>query len=215
MPVNPTRRLATFAAAIHIYAMRRPLPYDELTDTERPVPRCCDHPDCTAAGEHRAPKGRDRLNDFYWFCLDHVRAYNKAWNFYSGMNEDEIEAEIRRDTVWRRPTWPLGAGVKWMRDRDFRKARFRDGFSFFQQGDEAGSRAEDRSGRVPSPGSVEGKALRLLGLEAPVTLTQLKARYKELVKQLHPDLKGGDTTDEDRLKDINQAYATLRKTVTA
>src|SRR3546814_17433711 len=77
-----------------------------------------------------------------------------------------------------------------MRDRDFRKARFRDGFSFFEQGDEAGSRAEGRSGRVPSPGSAEGKALRLLGLEAPVTLTQLKARYKELVKQLHPDLKG-------------------------
>src|SRR3546814_4856784 len=49
------------------------------------------------------------------------------------MNEDEIEAEIRRDTVWRRPTWPLGAGVRWMRDRDFRKARFRDGFSFFEQ----------------------------------------------------------------------------------
>ena len=61
------------------------------------------------AAEYPAPKSRDRLDEYHWFCLEHVREYNKSWNFCDGMNE-EIESEIREDTVWRRPTWPLGSG---------------------------------------------------------------------------------------------------------
>ncbi len=53
-------------------------------------------------------------------------------------------------------------------------------------------------------------ALRVMGFDAPVNLTELKSRYKELVKKLHPDANGGDKAAEDKLKDINQAYATLK-----
>ena len=70
--------------------------------------RLCDHPGCVAGGEFRAPKSRLELRDYYWFCLDHIRAYNSAWNYYAGMSDREIEAEIRRDTVWQRPSWRLG-----------------------------------------------------------------------------------------------------------
>ena len=75
-----------------------------------PVPpaRLCDHPGCEAGGDFRAPRSRLELDRYYWFCLDHVRAYNVAWNYYAGMSESEIEAEIRRDTVWQRPSWKLG-----------------------------------------------------------------------------------------------------------
>jgi len=48
------------------------------------------------------------LREFHWFCLDHVRAYNAGWDFYKGMGPDEIEACLRADTSWQRPTWPLG-----------------------------------------------------------------------------------------------------------
>jgi curved DNA-binding protein CbpA len=44
-----------------------------------------------------------------------------------------------------------------------------------------------------------------------VTFAAIKVRYKELVKRFHPDANGGDRTNEDRLKTVNQAYATLRK----
>jgi curved DNA-binding protein CbpA len=39
---------------------------------------------------------------------------------------------------------------------------------------------------------------------------RLKARYKVLVKMHHPDAHGGDKAAEERLKIINQAYATLK-----
>jgi len=39
---------------------------------------------------------------------------------------------------------------------------------------------------------------------------RLKARYKTLVKLHHPDAHGGDKAAEEKLKIINQAYATLK-----
>ena len=65
-------------------------------------------PGCPLEGEYRAPKSRSQLRDYFWFCLDHVRAYNAAWDFYKGMSPGQIEAHLRDDTAWQRPTWPLG-----------------------------------------------------------------------------------------------------------
>ena len=79
-----------------------------LTAEPEPPVRPCDHPGCEAGGDFRAPKSRLELDRYYWFCLEHVRAYNVAWNYYAGMSDSEIEAEIRRDTVWQRPSWKLG-----------------------------------------------------------------------------------------------------------
>jgi len=93
--------------------------------TAEPVPpvRLCDHPGCEAGGDFRAPRSRIELDNYFWFCLDHVRAYNAAWNYYAGMNEAEIEAEIRHDTTWQRPTWKLGE-----RHGPAYEARMRDPF---------------------------------------------------------------------------------------
>src|SRR3954449_1911719 len=89
-------------------AMRRQ-PIDPVLTAEPVLPvRPCDHPGCEAGGDFRAPRSRLELDRYYWFCLEHVRAYNVAWNYYAGMSQSEIEAEIRRDTVWQRPSWKLG-----------------------------------------------------------------------------------------------------------
>ena len=90
--------------------MNRPTPdavNEPFRREERPE-RFCDCPGCPEAGRYRAPRARDRLDEYYWFCLDHVREYNSAWDYFEGMGEDEIEAIRRRDTVWQRPSWPLG-----------------------------------------------------------------------------------------------------------
>src|SRR5438552_17733411 len=88
--------------------MRR-IPIDPVFTAEPDPPvRLCDHPGCDAGADFRAPRSRLELDRYYWFCLEHVRAYNSAWNYYRGMSEPEIEAEIRRDTVWQRPSWKLG-----------------------------------------------------------------------------------------------------------
>ena len=42
----------------------------------------CDHAGCDLPGLYPAPKSRQRLNERYHFCLEHVREYNKKWNFF-------------------------------------------------------------------------------------------------------------------------------------
>lgn len=175
----------------------------------------CDHPDCGLHAEHRAPKSRERLNDYWWFCLDHVREYNRAWNYYAGMSDDEVEMDIRNSTCWDRPTWPLGMRMSGRRKWD---RAFKESFGNFDDEDEDGKQ-EDAHYRsrtwAPSNDSAEARAYRTLALDPPVSLTALKARYKELVKRLHPDINGGDKWAEDRLKEVNEAYTFLKKLVTA
>lgn len=171
-----------------------------------PALRVCDHPDCAERGEFRAPRSRDRLDDYFWFCLEHVREYNKSWNYYAGMSDAEVEADLRRSTTWNRPTWRFGLGDGAGRSQAFR--RVRDPFGVFE--DDAGETTRPGPQR-PSAQSPEGRAFSVMGLEPPLTLEQLKRRYKELVKKHHPDANGGDRDAEERLKSINEAYTTLRR----
>ena len=53
-------------------------------------------------------------------------------------------------------------------------------------------------------------ALGVLELSWPLTRADVKSRYKELVKIHHPDANGGAREAEEKLKEINAAYSTLR-----
>jgi len=181
--------------------------FDDATDA--PV-RPCDHPGCAAGGEFRAPKSRLHLHEYYWFCLDHVRSYNSAWNYYAGMSDAEIEVEIRRDTVWQRPSWRLGD-----RHSPGYHERIRDPLGVFSSGPDGSkerSRKENdpRRDQVQRAVSAREQALAIFEIAPPITPVRLKARYKALVKLHHPDAHGGDKAAEERLKIINQAYATLK-----
>jgi len=166
---------------------------------ERPATRACDHPGCSHAGAYRAPQARDRLNQYYWFCLDHVRAYNAAWDFYKGMSPDQIEDEIRRSTTWQRQTWPLGAKTG---NRRF-SFGIDDPLGVFEDV------AEDLEKARTRPPTPEEEAMTVLELTGPVTLAELKAHYKKLVKRHHPDANNGDKDAEERFKRIGQAYKVL------
>lgn len=189
--------------------MRRAAIDPIVTADAGPPDRLCDHPGCAAGGDFRAPRSRIELDNYYWFCLDHVRAYNAAWNYYAGMSEREIEDEIRHDTVWQRPSWKLG-----QRHGPAYEARVRDPFDVYTGGDRkpgagrrAGTAGATASARVAS---AREQALAVFDIEPPFTQTSLKARYKVLVKLHHPDAHGGDKEAEEKLKIINQAYTTLK-----
>jgi hypothetical protein len=193
--------------------MRR-LPLDPVFDADPDLPvRPCNHPGCQAGGDFRAPRSRLELNRYVWFCLEHVRAYNAAWNYYAGMSEREIEAEIRHDTVWQRPTWRLGD-----RHGPVFAARVRDPLGVFGErprngnGHAGGNGGHERPGDAAARRAVSAReqALDVFELDPPFTLVSLKARYKALVKEHHPDAHGGDKAAEEKLKIINQAYATLK-----
>ncbi len=172
-----------------------------------PPPRLCDRAGCAHAGEYRAPKSRSELYDYYWFCLEHVRAYNAAWDFYAGMSPEEIEEMVRQDVTWQRPTWRLGERTSG-RSFSFDTAGIRDPFGIFTE--ECEDPVQKR--RPPTP---EEEAMRVLELRASFTVLELKARYKELVKRHHPDANGGDKAAEERFKVISQAYKTLLNSINA
>ena len=132
--------------------------------------RCCDHADCALAGEFPAPKSRQNLRDYYWFCLAHVRDYNKKWDYYAGMNPEEIELEIMSDVTWNRPSWEFGMGPGYASDaaryvheteqnnpshdaknghkRAGGAAKFTDPFDLFRQGEKPKSNSHyDRANR--------------------------------------------------------------------
>jgi hypothetical protein len=165
--------------------------------------RACDHDGCTEQGDYRAPKSRDSLNEYYWFCLDHVRAYNASWNFYEGMSADEIESLLRNDVTWDRPTWPMGQRTGGLR---FDASKIKDGFGVF--GEEFGHTYHDKA-----PDTAELVAMREMNLTAPLTVELVRARYKELCKLHHPDANGGDKEAEERFKRIGQAYKTLMESL--
>ena len=187
---------------------QRTISLEDFAQESHPSKRSCDHHGCQAEGLHRAPKGRDRLKDYYWFCLNHVQAYNKAWNYFAGMTTEEVEAHNRSDLTGGRPSWPMGA-LGQISSRE----TIHDPYGFFRREqakarkEEASSKEQDKKNRKQA---AVDRALSLFSLELPITLGDLKARYKTLVKRHHPDANGGDKKAEERLKSINEAYAVLK-----
>jgi len=170
--------------------------------------RGCQHPECAEPGLYRAPRSRERLRDYYWFCLEHVRAYNSAWNYCAGFSEADIEAQVRAQACWERPTWRLG---EWHTQRpEAAMASFAEAFGIEGDAEAGDNRSRQRQER-PQPTATDDKALAVLGLAPTATRAEIKARYKRLVKRYHPDANGGDRQAEERLKVINQAYSNLRK----
>ena len=172
-------------------------------DPAAPAGHGCDMPGCENAGEYRAPKSRRSLNDYYWFCLEHVRAYNSTWDYYKGMSPGEIEAQLRADTAWQRPSWPLG---RLGRTAAWDEELLRDPLHLLAAGRVKRGPVKPRQDMPPEL----REPLATLGLSWPTTLEAVKTRYKELAKRHHPDANGGDRAAEERLKVINLAYAELR-----
>lgn len=159
--------------------------------------RKCDCPGCEKAGEYRAPKNRN-LHDYYWFCLEHVQAYNAEWNYYE--NETALGADEKENKKSR------------MHFKDFRaKADYRygyklkDDFGFF--GDYGGNFASRTEVYFNEKEREFLKVMELAPEEA--NLESLKKQYKILAKKYHPDLNRGDKQAEEKFKRLMIAYHSL------
>jgi hypothetical protein len=179
----------------------------------------CEWPDCDAPATHRAPKGRLREREYWRFCLEHVREYNHAYNFFAGMSVEDIARYQKEAVIGHRPTWKMGMNGGRPTSRSH-SSRFRtefagvnDPFGVFREfGASAQTRSDRRSGGGPSRPirNAERKALDALGLEPEASTQQVKRRFKELVKRHHPDANGGDRSSEAQLREIIQAYNYLK-----
>lgn len=165
--------------------------------------RTCDMPGCCEIGEHKAPKDRS-LKDHYWFCIEHVSDYNKAWDFFSGMNDFEIQDHIFKSYYGDRPTWRYD--VDGAREEMLHRAAWQT-YNFTEE--EPPSSQKYRENQV-AENTPEGEALAIFDLSLPLTLDKIKKRYKELVKKHHPDLNRDDPKAEETLKKVNMAYTVLK-----
>jgi hypothetical protein len=166
--------------------------------------RICDHDGCNEPGLYRAPKAPDVLDDFFWFCQQHVREYNLKWNFFDGTTEAELNAQMSKDKVWERGTRPHT-------DPEAR-AWARLGIDDAHQvlGDKA-TRNPGRNGatgrRLPP---TEKRALDLLEAKDGQTKAEIRKSYKALIKVLHPDMNGGDRSQEEQLQEVMWAWDQIK-----
>ena len=176
---------------------------------ESKSPAClCDHDLCTELGKYKAPKSRLQLNEYYLFCLKHVTAYNKSWDFYKGLNVDQIELSIRKDAVWDRPSWPLKGNPNNIISQ--LKEFFNNDYSLFEKEKDFQNFLKNKT--IEEKLNIkEYKSLKILELSLPISLEKIKKKYKKLVKIFHPDVNDNNKKAENHFKEINEAYKILLK----
>lgn len=165
----------------------------------------CDFPGCEKPGEYRAPKDRG-LKDYYWFCLEHVQAYNAKWNYYDGEeSEDEAAAKTAEEEAQKARQRMHFKGFRSKINYQFGR-RLKDEFGFFGE----------YGGAMPSAEEIffteqERRYLKIMELSADdLSLLKIKKQYKKLVKKYHPDLNRDNKEEaEEKFKQLTAAYQAL------
>lgn len=163
--------------------------------------RLCDQIGCNKVGEYMAPKSPGS-NEKYYFCLFHVKAYNKRWDYFAGMSQSEIYKFQSQEALSLKPTRPLSENVS-------AKINFNFDFNFDQT-----MNFSKKSKRKLNFNQEINDALEIFNLDPPFSGIELKKHYKLLVKENHPDLNGANPEKEKLLKKINNCYKVLKKIAT-
>jgi len=179
--------------------------------TRKPEEPCCQWNGCGNTATHRAPKGRTQENEYWRFCLEHVREYNSSYNYFSGMSQDAVLKYQKDAVTGHRPTWKMGTGNPQPGGgADFGPHAPHDPFNMFSEFGARGSDTRTKPEPQRAVRNAERKALNELGLDVGADKAAIKARFKILVKRHHPDVNGGDKATEDKLREIIQAYNYLK-----
>ena len=167
--------------------------------------RICDHEGCQEAGKYRAPKSPDVLDDFYWFCQQHVREYNLKWNFFDSTSEAELAAQMDSDRVWERPTKPFKRSTE---ERAWARLGVDDPHQVL------GENATRNPGRGATKGRklppTERRAVEILEVSDNLSKQEIRKAYKALIKVLHPDMNGGDRSQEEQLSEVVWAWDQIK-----
>ena len=168
--------------------------------------RPCDYGGCNEHGEFQA-KTKSPAKFFY--CLNHIKEFNKNYNFFEGMSEEEIIDYQISAIIGHRPTWKSGTNPHANYFSKFAKndgSAFDDPFDLFEK--DKTSKYE-RQSKIKK-GKISEKAYKLLDFSSLSSKSDIRKKFKEVVKSLHPDTNGGDNSQEDLLKEVISAYKTLK-----
>ncbi len=173
----------------------------------------CDWAGCVTMGGCKAPKSPDRLREYYNFCTIHAREYNKNWNFFSGMTDEDISEWQVGAKHGHRPTWDVRKNTgERARANKRRKAgatsATSEGYNIFS--DKDGKAVTEAPRKRLS--KMQLKALHDMGLDDGASKDDVRKRYTQLVKQLHPDANQGKRNTEESFSRVVKAYKVLKTT---
>ena len=164
----------------------------------------CDWNNCLEEGLYKAPKERDNSKDYRLLCLKHVKEFNKSWNYFTGMSDEQIIDFLRSDMTWHKPTQSFGSSdnffkILWnnaLKD-EMDKLKFNNDFNNM-------NKFKFNNNDI--------KAFHILGVTVGLKWEKVQEKFKKLVKKFHPDMNSGNKKFEDKLKVITLAYTQLKNT---
>ncbi len=169
--------------------------------------RQCDEVNCEKIGEYLAPKSPNS-SEKYFFCLEHIKLYNKRWNYFAGKSQKEIYDFQKNDFFEGKPTKPFS------KNGSASKIKFQFKYFFDKQKMKFKKKNKTQENNINSKLNEKiESSLTILGLKANVTEDQLKRKYKSLVKKYHPDVKNNLLNKEMKMKNINKAYKIIQNFV--
>ena len=169
------------------------------TKQNKHTEKTCSNPGCQETGIYPAPKSREKLSEYLYLCINCIKEFNKSWNYFAGLNEKELEIEIRKSVTWDRPSWKFGTKNL---NHDFEEAlRNFDGRRKSIKENVVDKKLEN--------------CFKVLGLNSSSNLREVKAKYKILAKKWHPDVQNEkNSKNKDKFINITNAYKTILKSFT-
>ena len=64
----------------------------------------CDWNNCFEEGSYKAPIEKDNSKKYRMLCLNHIKEFNKNWNYFEGMDDKQINEFIKSDMTWHKST---------------------------------------------------------------------------------------------------------------
>ena len=164
----------------------------------------CDWENCKKTGIYKAPVEKDNSKKFRFLCLEHIKIFNKNWNYFSDMSEEQVEYFIKSDLTFHKPTKSFASSENFF--KILWNNALEDKINIFK-----GSNFKDFKKSKLS--QKDRHALEILGLEYEAKWEDIQKKFKGLVKKYHPDKNRGSKKYEDILKKITLAYSQFKTTV--
>ena len=166
--------------------------------------KICDWNNCNEIGEYKAPVEKDNSKKYRMLCLEHVKEFNKNWNYFSGMNDQQILKFIKSDMIWHKPTQSFSSSdnffkILWnnaLKDETY-KFKNTENLDYMRQF---------------KFNSQDFQAFNILNIPAGMEWKKIQEQFKKLVKKFHPDMNSGNKKFEEKLKIITLAYTQLKNT---
>ena len=169
----------------------------------------CQWDGCEKSGTHRAPVGRDAEGLYLLFCLEHVKDYNKGYNYATDLSNPNIARYQKEATTGKRQTW--GTVVSEPTEAPMPStARSGSAKALNARKTASQRQANPHAPQMRKLKVLEARAFETLGLLPGATPQQIRSRYKEKLKMHHPDANEGSRASEEALRASIEAHKILK-----